>query len=184
MSWQNARAASRPPGKRAQRGQALTEFALVLPMFALFVFGVIQLSLIFVAYYSETTMTRLTARWLAVNKDATDLQVAQYVQGAMLPGLVTGTPTLVTAGSSTTDTTYTVGDMTVQFSPCYNATGTSGACDHNQRVSGATAHVQMNYNVRTLLFFGDRTTGTARMGSLVTRLPTTLPSYRVSIMIE
>ena len=36
---------------RRDSGQALTEFAFVLPLFMLFVFSVIQLSLLFVAYY-------------------------------------------------------------------------------------------------------------------------------------
>ena len=39
---------------RRQPSQALVEFAITMPLFMMFVFVVIELSLIFVAYYSET----------------------------------------------------------------------------------------------------------------------------------
>jgi Flp pilus assembly protein TadG len=163
-----------------QKGQSLVEFALALPLFALFVFVVIELSLVFVSYYSETRMARETARYLAINANSTDLQVAQHVQTNMLPGLVPGTPSLTTAGNSTQDTIYVVGQMTVTMSPCYKTGSTSGSCDHPQRQSGTTLHVQMSYNVANLLFLPT----TFRLGGLSVGLPTQIPAYSVYVMVE
>src|SRR5262245_31868004 len=101
-------------------GQALTEFAFVLPVFLLLVFLTFQLSLIFVAYYSETRMARETARWLAVHPGSQDTVVAQHVNDTMLPGLVTGsgTPPYSNQGSTATDAHYRVGRMDLKFTAC------------------------------------------------------------------
>ncbi|HEV7666412.1 MAG TPA: TadE/TadG family type IV pilus assembly protein [Chloroflexota bacterium] len=166
----------RPRRRDRQRGQALVEFALVLPIFALFVFTVIELGLVFVTYYSETRMARETARWLAINRDATDLQVAQHVQNTMLPGLSNGAPG--TASGTSTDVIYPVGArMTVTFTGCGSA---SAPCSNANRVSGQELYVQMAYDVRDLLFLPT----TFRIGSLVTTLPTALPAYKISVMVE
>jgi Flp pilus assembly protein TadG len=170
----------RRPGHRRERGQALVEFAFTLPVFALFVFVVFQLGLVFVAYYSQTRMARETARWLAVNRLATDLQVAQHVQNTMLPGLVGNTPSLVTAGNSTTDTVYNVGQMKLTFSPCYKTGSSSGGCDHNQRAPAGTLHVQMQYDVSNILFLPP----TFYFGNLRVGLPSQLPVYWVYVMVE
>jgi Flp pilus assembly protein TadG len=163
-----------------QDGQALVEFALTLPLFALFVFVVIQISVVFVAYYSETRMARETGRWLAVNRNASDLQVAQHVQNTMLPGLASGTPSLTTGGNSTQDTVYLVGKMTLTFSPCYKTGSSSGGCDHLQRTPATTSHVQMSYDVSNLLFLPP----TFNFGYLRVGLPSQLPVYRVYVMVE
>jgi hypothetical protein len=122
-------------------------------------------------------MARETARWLAVNRQATDLQVAQQVQNTMLPGLVNGTPTLVQAGTTSVDAIYTDGQMTIQYTPCV-VSGSS--CSHTNRSPGATLYVQMSYNVSNILFlptnFG--------FGKLSVKLPTGLPVYRVYVMVE
>jgi Flp pilus assembly protein TadG len=162
---------------RPERGQALVEFALVLPIFTMFVFATIQLALVFVAYYSETRMARETARYLAVNSSVTDLALAQHVQSTMLPGLVNGSPTLVTAGSTAVDTVYTDGRMTIQFTPCVPSGST---CSHTNRAPGATIYVQMSYDITNLLFLPS----TFRMGSLTAKIPTSLPPYRVYVMTE
>jgi Flp pilus assembly protein TadG len=165
--------------KRAQRGQALVEFAFALPLFVLFVFSVIQLSLLFVAYYSETRMARETARWVAINNDSTDAQVAQHVSDTMLPGLNNGTPQLClpTVCTFTTDTVYDVGRMRVQFAPCVPL---GAICSSISRVAGQTLYVQLTYDVTNLLFLPS----TFRMGYLTTKIPTQLPVYRVYTMVE
>jgi Flp pilus assembly protein TadG len=162
-----------------QRGQALVEFAFALPLFALFVFVTIQLSLLFVAYYSETRMARETARWLAINKDATDLQVAQHVQNTILPGLNGGTPVLCSPATCnwTTDPVYDVGKMRVQLSPCGAG---SAPCTSSTRVPGQSLYVQLTYDVKNLLFLPT----TFGMGKLVVQIPTGLPGYRVWVMVE
>jgi Flp pilus assembly protein TadG len=171
---------------RADRtsGQALVEFAITMPLFVLVVFVTIQLSLLFVAYYSETRMARESARWAAINGDATDLQVAQHIQDTLLPGLVgvasPGTVTVAnkdTVKSTATDTVYKLGRMEAQFTACGAAIA---PCPASNRAPGNTLYVLMSYDVSNLLFLPS----TYRLGSLVTTIPTTLPGYRVSVMVE
>jgi Flp pilus assembly protein TadG len=162
-----------PP--RRKEGQALVEFALVLPLFMLFVFVTIQLSLVFVAYYSETRMARETARWLAIHRSSTDLEVAQHVQSTMLPGLVDGAPG--TSAGDTTNAQYPVGKMTVTYTACGTPTP---PCTQVDRTPGATLYVDMSYDVRNLLFLPS----TFRFGNLSASLPTSLPAYRVYVMVE
>ena len=97
--------------ERRERAQALVEFAFTLPMFLMVAFSVIQMSLLFVAYYDETAMARETSRWLAVHADSTDNLVAQHVFNTMLPGLVGGSapPSAPDPSSTPTDTVYYVG---------------------------------------------------------------------------
>jgi Flp pilus assembly protein TadG len=163
--------------RREQGGQALVEFALTLPLFALFVFVVIQLAVVLVAYYSETRMARESARWLAINRQSDDITVATHVQNTMLPGLVNGTPSQVQAGSTTLDAIYTDGKMTVQFTPCVMV---SSSCTHTNRSPGATLYVQMSYDVSNILFLPTQ----FGFGNLTVKLPTALPVYRVYVMVE
>ena len=167
---------------RRERGQAITEFAIALPMFAMFVFVVIQLGLLFVAYYSETRMARETARWLAIHPMSTDLEVAQHVYDTMLPGLVRGNapPTNAnkdTANSTVADTEYVIGNMHARFTSCPSA---PCANSNVKRGTSQTLYVQMSYDVSSLLFLPS----TFHFGSLTTKLPTKLPPYKVSVMVE
>jgi Flp pilus assembly protein TadG len=154
-------------------GQALVEFAFALPVFAILVFATIQLGLLFVAYYSETRMARESARWLAINSSSTDLQVAQHVPS---PGTVT-VANKDTVNSTATDTIYVLGNMSVQFTTCGAA---SAPCTAANRAAGNTLYLQVSYNVSNILFLPT----TFRFGSLVTKVPTQLPAYRVSVMVE
>ena len=53
---------------RAERGQALVEFALVLPLFALLLFAIIQFGIAFNHYLSVTDAVRAGARQAAVSR--------------------------------------------------------------------------------------------------------------------
>jgi Flp pilus assembly protein TadG len=165
-----------------QRSQAVTEFAFVLPIFMLLVFGIIQLSLIFVAYYSETRMARESARWLAINHNSVDTDLAQHVSDTMLPGMLNGAITQDST-SNNADAYYHVGNMDVKFTAC-NPTITlptpAGPCLNTNRDSGQTIYVELHYNVSNLIFLPTN----FRLGPLSTRIPTTLPGYRISIMVE
>ena len=179
----------------ASEGQALVEFALTLPLFALIVMVIIQFALIFVGYYSETRMARETARWLAINSDSTDLQVAQHIQNTMLPGLVgTGTLTQSFAGTEGIDppyapnaaagspahwepTVYTIGRMTATFTPCIQ---NGSVCSHHKRDSGESVFVEMSYDIGNWIFLPTN----FRMGSLQVKIPTALPAYRVYTLVE
>jgi Flp pilus assembly protein TadG len=57
---------------RAENGQSLVEFALVLPLLALLVFGIIQFGLFFYTYLDLTSATREGARKAAVSRTALD----------------------------------------------------------------------------------------------------------------
>jgi Flp pilus assembly protein TadG len=184
---------------RRESGQALTEFAFVLPLFMLFVFSVIQLSLLFVAYYSETRMARETSRWLAVSSSLLDTDVAQHVSDTMLPGLVKSSAnppyarctaagvvignTTCTAASDNVNAYYVVGNMTLKFTACNPKTTSptpAAPCLNTNRASGQTLYVEMTYNASNLVFLPTN----FRLGWLATQLPTTLPPYRVSVMVE
>ncbi|MEO8274098.1 MAG: TadE family protein [Chloroflexota bacterium] len=55
------------------RGQSLVEFALVLPLFLLLVFGILDLGLAVYSYNSITNAAREGARLAIVNQDATNV---------------------------------------------------------------------------------------------------------------
>jgi len=57
---------------RNQQGQSMTEFALVLPLLALLLFGVIQFGLVFNNYLTLTDAVRAGARKAAVGRHEDD----------------------------------------------------------------------------------------------------------------
>jgi Flp pilus assembly protein TadG len=59
---------------RNQQGQAMTEFALVLPILALLLFGVIQFGIVFNNYITLTDATRAGARKATASRRAVDQQ--------------------------------------------------------------------------------------------------------------
>ena len=58
--------------RRNERGQTLTEFALVLPLIALLLFGVIQFGIVFHQYVTLTDAVRAGARQGAVGRHLDD----------------------------------------------------------------------------------------------------------------
>jgi Flp pilus assembly protein TadG len=65
---------------RAQNGQTMTEFALVLPLLALLLFGVIQFGIAFNNYITLTDAVRAGARKGAVARHLTDPKAAVEAQ--------------------------------------------------------------------------------------------------------
>src|SRR5947199_4566354 len=57
---------------RNEQGQTMTEFALVLPVLALVLFGVIQFGIVFNNYVTLTDATRAGARKAAVGRRLAD----------------------------------------------------------------------------------------------------------------
>jgi Flp pilus assembly protein TadG len=57
---------------RDSRGQALVEFALVLPLLAMLLFGIVQFGIVFNHYIDLTDATRAGARKAAVSRQTTD----------------------------------------------------------------------------------------------------------------
>jgi Flp pilus assembly protein TadG len=58
--------------KKNQQGQTLTEFAMVLPLLALLLFGVIQFGIVFHQYVTLTDSVRAGSRQGAVSRDLTN----------------------------------------------------------------------------------------------------------------
>jgi Flp pilus assembly protein TadG len=65
---------------RAQNGQSMAEFALVLPLLALLLFGVIQFGIAFNNYITLTDAVRAGARKGAVGRHLSDPQGAVIAQ--------------------------------------------------------------------------------------------------------
>jgi Flp pilus assembly protein TadG len=61
---------------RSEQGQAMTEFALVLPILALLLFAVIQFGIAFNNYVTLTDATRAGARKAAVGRQLSNPQAA------------------------------------------------------------------------------------------------------------
>jgi Flp pilus assembly protein TadG len=62
--------------RRRERGQTLTEFALVLPLVALLLFGVIQFGIVYHQYVTLTDAVRAGARQGAVGRHVANPSVA------------------------------------------------------------------------------------------------------------
>ncbi len=58
--------------KNREQGQTLTEFAMVLPLLALLLFGVIQFGIVFHQYVTLTDSVRAGGRQGAVSRDLAD----------------------------------------------------------------------------------------------------------------
>ena len=65
-------AATNKRSLRNQHGQAVTEFALVLPILALLLFGIVQLGVVFNRYVTVTDAVRAGARKAAVSRHLSD----------------------------------------------------------------------------------------------------------------
>jgi Flp pilus assembly protein TadG len=64
----------------SQSGQALVEFALVLPLLLLLLFGLIDFGKAFNYWIDETHLANEGARWAAVNKNPGGGTLQQYIQ--------------------------------------------------------------------------------------------------------
>lgn len=142
-----------------QRGATMVEFALVMPIFFFIVLIGIQLSMLVVQYYSITHVTRQTARWAGINPDTIDSNIAAYARAINLPLVGTDGIASVTVSPSCT-------------------TLVSGRCSN--RPSGNLITVSITPNVSRATFLPVN----FRIGNLSLGLPTTLPAYSVTVMIE
>jgi Flp pilus assembly protein TadG len=106
---------------RNQKGQALVEFAIVLPILLLLVFGIIQFGILFNNYLTLTDAVRAGARQAAVSRTLSDQtgpaknRVIQAAANLRLSDLdvtvtphdpVTGSATFVQGGDVTVKGTY------------------------------------------------------------------------------
>ena len=172
---------------RAARGQALVEFAFAAPLFVAFVFVIIQIALIFIAYYSTAEIALRGARWLAIHPQSTDAQYGAYLETQLLPGMVGGAPSQVTAGTSAnrsisppdpgTPAEVRLGALTVRYTACGQS---GGFCTNVDRSPGSVLFVETRYDVSNWVFLPT----TYNFGLFTFTLPTSLPTYRVNKMVE
>ncbi len=68
--------------KQQERGQALVEFALVLPLFLLLLFGLIEMSILGYSFISVNNAARTGVRVASVGKD--DATIITAITGSMI----------------------------------------------------------------------------------------------------
>jgi Flp pilus assembly protein TadG len=87
---------------RSERGQTMTEFALILPILLVLVFGIVQFGIIFNNYVTLTDAARTASRKGAVSRNASDpkgaCEAAGYAAGVGLKN--PGTDFVLTCDSS------------------------------------------------------------------------------------
>ena len=77
---------------RKQKGQALVEFALIVPFFLLLVFGIIYSGMLFYDYSTLSNVARSAAREKAITETASNDEIIghYFKDGHFVYGLVTG----------------------------------------------------------------------------------------------
>jgi Flp pilus assembly protein TadG len=147
---------------RGERGVTTVEFALIMPVFFTILMVGLQISMILVQYYSITHVARATARWSGINPDNTDSTIVSYAQ-------TTASNNLPLVGST--------GISGVTVSPSCT-TLVSGVCSN--RPSGEPITVTVTPNVSRAIFLPT----TFRLPGIQVAIPTTMPAYRVTVLIE
>lgn len=95
------RARRQLPARPDQSGQALSEFALVVPVFFLIVFAVIQFGILLGGQIGMTNGTREAARYASTIPNATAAQVKSELTSRALPKAIPGyRPANLNAGAT------------------------------------------------------------------------------------
>ena len=81
---------ARPTRRRAERGQALTEFALIAPLFFLMLFGIIQFGFLLAGQIALNNAVRETARYAVTIGNATAAAVRTELVTRQLPKAIPG----------------------------------------------------------------------------------------------
>lgn len=104
-----------PRNLKSPDGQTMVEFALVLPLLAMLLFGIIQFGIVFNNYLDLTDATRAGARKAAVSRQTTD------PSGVATQAVIdsAGDITLTTANVTVTSDWLPGDDVTVQASYPY-----------------------------------------------------------------
>jgi Flp pilus assembly protein TadG len=102
-----ARRAGKVGGDARRRGSAIVEFALVLPVFLLFLLGAIEMGRVLFTYNSAVEATRLGARTAVVSAVPADAAVLAQMQ-TILPDLSSATVQVsyLPAGCTSADCAY------------------------------------------------------------------------------
>ena len=113
---------------RGEHGAAAVEFALIVPLLVVLVFGVIEFGRVFNVQISLTGAAREGARNMAIHKNVADAKDAAWKAAPSVPGLsasnIAISPSTCVAGAKTTVTvTYTVDFLTGYFGANIPLTG-------------------------------------------------------------
>ena len=92
---------------KSQKGQSLVEFALVLPLLVLLLFGIIDFGRIFHAYLTLDHAGREAARIASIGKNDTDVRQAA-VDDAVSIGLTEGRVDVSPTGTRTSGTKVSI----------------------------------------------------------------------------
>jgi len=147
---------------RDESGAALVEFALVLPLLLLLLFGLLDFGKAFNYWIDETHLANAGARWATVNNNPGSGTLQQYILSQA------DTPELRTGGTSTVPS---AAQVCISF-PTNAQSGTSGQVGDPVQVTVST-----EYN--WLPFVGNRLTSThvTLTGSATMRLEAKPTSY-------
>lgn len=148
----------RGPSRR-MRGQTLVEFALTFPFFLGLVLLIIQLSVIILQQLSLMWVTRETARWLALRPDTVDSAAVAYARAhalALDPDRI----------------------VSVVPSPACPNLDTSGICP--LRPTTSLLSVEITYDLSSRIFLPT----SFSLGGLTVAVRTSLPPYKISILME
>jgi Flp pilus assembly protein TadG len=106
---------------RGERGQALTEFALIAPLLFLLLFSVIQLGFLMAGQIGFTNGVRETARYAATIPNATAASVRTELLTKQLPKAIPGfRGTNIVAGSTTVSYCYYTNPNNTASYPSYS----------------------------------------------------------------
>jgi hypothetical protein len=103
----------RRSGEQSSRGQAIVEFAMIVPLFILIVMGLFDVGRAVYAYNTASNAARAAARVAIVNQDPAAIRAEARQQ---TPGLGVGDADITLGACSTWGCTYSV-TVTVPYSP-------------------------------------------------------------------
>jgi Flp pilus assembly protein TadG len=92
---------------KSEKGQSLVEFALVVPILALLLFGIVDFGRIFHAYLTVDHAGREAARAASVGKNETDVKQVAVNSGSSI-NLTTGQVVVQNAGTSGSEAKITI----------------------------------------------------------------------------
>lgn len=143
----------------ADQGQALVEFALVLPILVFFVFMALQVAMILGAYVSVIQLARHSARYVAVHAEMYDNEIlAQAIEP--------NTPSNLDYNDFVS--------ITIDAGVCDSGDSSTNPC--SDRVAGDPVTVSLRYNAADLMFLPTTFFGFT--------IPTTLPDLSATMVVE
>lgn len=158
---------------RKRGGQAVVEMALVMPLLLGIVAVLFQFGILFIAYLSMVHEMRDVARWAAVHPDTIDGSSCSTL-GSLWEHACLDAPSVVAASNITLSAIAGSDGVTRSC-----ASLTSGRCA--SRPVGTELRLRLVYDATSIVFLPS----TFRLGSFLSvSLPTALPAYDYSVMVE